>query len=75
MVTLQELKDEITKSGGTVLDGASWEDSFCVYASSVETCAGCFGHPKYEASYNKHTGWLIFNFNGEHTERKLTEAN
>ena len=38
--------------------GASWEDSEQIFASSVETAKGCYGHSQFEVSYHKPSRWL-----------------
>lgn len=55
-VTLESLKNEVVKAGFTVC--SQWEDEFAIHASSSETIPGCFGHPRFEATFCKRTGWL-----------------
>ena len=57
-ITLNEAKEMIRQMGGTPLNGAFWEDERFVYASSVETVPGCYGHPRYEVQFGKQDGWL-----------------
>ncbi len=56
-MTLDTLKTEVTKAGFTLSCGA-WEDETMAYAASVETVPGCFGHPSFEATYDKRHGWV-----------------
>lgn len=56
--TLDQAKSLITELGGTPLNGASWEDDRAIYASSVETVPGCYGHPRYEVMFSKESHWL-----------------
>ena len=55
--TLESLKDEVRKAGYTPSAG-SWEDSENICVFSTESVPGCYGHPRFEASYSRTTGWL-----------------
>lgn len=58
-MTLEQAKQAIRDRGFTPLNGASWEDSDHVYASSVETFGpSTYGHPKMEISFSKSSGWF-----------------
>jgi hypothetical protein len=36
----------------------AWEDENTVYAGSVKSVPGTFGHPAFEVHYSKETRWL-----------------
>lgn len=57
---MMKLEQMIVNAGGTVSSGGSWEDEQGIYVSSKE-CFGSatYGHPRYSASYNKETGWVV----------------
>jgi hypothetical protein len=54
---LQYLKAEVVKAGHK-LSAGSWEDEFMAYASSKDVIPGTFGHPRFEATICKRTGWV-----------------
>lgn len=56
-MTLETLKSEVVKAGFTLSCGA-WEDETMMYAASVESVVGCFGHPSFEATFDKRSGWV-----------------
>jgi hypothetical protein len=56
--SLEQAKQMIVEMGGTVCNGASWEDDRNIYASSVQTVRGTYGHPRYEVMFSKESGWL-----------------
>lgn len=55
-ISLTDLKAEVIKAGFAV--ATAWEDEFMAYAGSVETVPGCYGHPRFEATFCKRTGWF-----------------
>jgi len=52
----EKLESEVVKAGFRL--ATSWEDEYMVYACSLETIPGCYGHPRFEASFCKRTEWL-----------------
>lgn len=56
-MSLEVLKSEVVKAGFKLSAGA-WEDEYMMYAASVESIPGCYGHPRFEATYCKRTGWV-----------------
>jgi hypothetical protein len=68
--TLEALKSEVVRAGFTLSAGA-WEDEHAIYAASAEAVPGCYGHPKFEATFCKRTGWLRL---GKRPAIKFTEA-
>jgi hypothetical protein len=57
-MTLEAVKEIVRKAGFEVCNGASWEDDKDIYASSVKTVRGCYGHPAFEVMFSKESGWL-----------------
>lgn len=57
-MTIDQAKQIIRDEGFEPLDGACWEDEQQIYASSVKTVSGTFGHPACEVQYRKHSAWL-----------------
>lgn len=55
--TLESVKEMVTENGFT-LSHSAWEDEFLIYAGSVETKPGCYGHPQFEVTFCKRIGWL-----------------
>jgi len=55
-LTIDDAKRILCQAGYEVC--AAFEDQHIVYASSVRTLPGTYGHPAFEVHYNKHSGWL-----------------
>lgn len=54
---LESLKKKV-REGGFRVSSASGDFGATVYAASIETVPGCYGHPRYEVMYDRETGWL-----------------
>jgi hypothetical protein len=57
-MTLEQAKAIIKELGGRPCEGAWWEDTENIYASSVERDRRCYNHPIYEVYFSKASGWL-----------------
>lgn len=57
-MTLQECQQLVKESGYKNFFSADWENDMHVYAFSVESIPGTYGHPAYTVHYQKFSGWL-----------------
>lgn len=55
--TFEGLKRAVVQAG-YIVSPCSWEDGEAIFVFSQEGNAPCYGHPEFEASYSKLTGWM-----------------